>query len=87
MKRHGSVLGFYSVDTAPPIISCCDCGKIVSGWRHEDKLDLNTDECVPARKGRAVRGTVEDALRVDTVKLLETDPLEYVRKTRGKEQQ
>jgi hypothetical protein len=35
-----------------------------------------------AANERPVRGTVEDALRVDTVKLLETDPQEYVRKTR-----
>ncbi|MDM2495874.1 hypothetical protein [Mycobacteroides abscessus] len=31
---------------------------------------------------KTVRGTVEDALRPATVRLLETDPQEYVRKTR-----
>jgi hypothetical protein len=31
---------------------------------------------------KTVRGTVEDALRPAAVRLLETDPQEYVRKTR-----
>jgi hypothetical protein len=34
------------------------------------------------REAKPVRGTVEDALRMDAVKLLETDPQEYVRITR-----
>ena len=31
---------------------------------------------------KRVRGTVEDALRPAAVKMLETDPQEYIRKTR-----
>lgn len=34
-----------------------------------------------AQQERAIRGTVEDALRPDDVELLETDPMEFVRRT------
>lgn len=35
-----------------------------------------------ATEKKTIRGTVEDALRPAAVKLLETDPQEYVRRTR-----
>jgi hypothetical protein len=47
VKRHGSDLGFFSWDTSPPIIMCCDCGKTVSDWN--GNVDLDTDECIPTR--------------------------------------
>ncbi len=44
IKRHGSVLGFFSLDMYPPEISCCDCGKVVESNGVRIPPD---DECKP----------------------------------------
>lgn len=40
------------------------------------------DDYLEPQREPVIRGTVEDALRPDDVKLLETDPMEFVRRTR-----
>lgn len=47
VKRHGSVLGFFSLDMYPPVISCCDCGKTIKG----DGIDLPPDDECKGRHG------------------------------------
>lgn len=55
--------------------------------RRDDYLEPQQEPCCGVSEvfdcdcPPAVRGTVEDALRPDDVKLLETDPMEFVRRT------
>jgi hypothetical protein len=44
-KSHGSLMGFMSLDSYPPIISCNDCGKTISD--RAGNVD-EYDECVPS---------------------------------------
>lgn len=55
-------------------------GKVLGGFLETDcgACDATGEE----QQEPVIRGTVEDALRPDDVKLLETDPMEFVRRTR-----
>ncbi|WP_206495639.1 hypothetical protein, partial [Mycobacteroides abscessus] len=46
-----------------------------------DKAEKRSAQVPDRAKPKVVRGTVEDALRPDDVELLETDPMEFVRRT------
>ncbi|MFT9654944.1 hypothetical protein [Mycobacteroides abscessus] len=53
------------------------------GWLRQefDKAEKRSAQVPDRAKPKVVRGTVEDALRPDDVELLETDPMEFVRRT------
>ncbi|SPX87650.1 helix-turn-helix domain-containing protein [Mycobacteroides abscessus] len=53
------------------------------GWLRQefDKAEKRSAEIPDRARPKVVRGTVEDALRPDDVELLETDPMEFVRRT------
>nr|WP_324608487.1 hypothetical protein [Mycobacteroides immunogenum] len=53
------------------------------GWLRQefDKAEKRAAEIPDRARPKVVRGTIEDALRPDDVKLLETDPMEFVRRT------
>lgn len=57
------------------------CGHL--GWLRQefDKAEKRSAQVPDRAKPKVVRGTVEAALRPDDVELLETDPMEFVRRT------
>lgn len=57
------------------------------GWLRQefDKAEKRSAQIPDRARCKVVRGTVEDALRPDDVKLLETDPQEFVRRTAQQE--
>lgn len=47
VKQHGSQMGFFSFDSDPPTVKCCDCGETIESWG--ERSPVADQECIPTK--------------------------------------